>query len=43
MHHHQHQQPQDVDYDMAFAAIDLLMHIGSAFFAAFGRFNVSGY
>jgi hypothetical protein len=39
MDHDQQKQSEDVDHDMAFAPVDLLMHVGSTFFAAFGRLD----
>src|SRR5215475_4102043 len=39
MDHDQQEQAEDVDHDMAFAPIDLLMYIDSALFTAFGRLH----
>src|SRR5215510_289804 len=39
MDHDQQEQAEDVDHDMAFAPVDLLMHIGSALFPTFGRLD----
>src|SRR5215510_7587187 len=39
MDHDQQKQAEDVDHDMAFAPVDLLMHIGSALFPTFGRLD----
>src|SRR5262249_33072604 len=37
MHHHQHEQPQDIHHDVAFAPLDLLVDIHSSFFPPFRR------
>jgi hypothetical protein len=39
MDHNQQEQPEDVDYEMAFAPVDLLRHLGSSLFPAFGRLH----
>src|SRR5262245_58484124 len=39
MDHDQQKQPQDIYHNVAFAPVDLLMHIGSALFSPFGRLD----
>src|SRR5262245_19596351 len=39
MHHHQHEQPQDIYYDVAFPPIDLLVDIHAPGLSAFGRLD----